>query len=286
MSVYFSLFFQQLIAGGTHIIAKATLRDVDPVTLTLLRSIATACIMVIVMLLRGLRWRIERADYLRILWLSLLGVPINQFIFFCGIRQSTASNAALLYATTPVVVLILSRFILNEPATWRKIVGVIVALVGVAFVIFEDGFQLNSSQTLGNLLLVVAVLAWSLSTIYGKPMIRKYGAFYVTSLVLVFGMILYLPLGILYGNLTSLPTLSGPDWWGILYLSIGTSILGYFFWYYPLGRIDASKVAIFSNAQPFFTTILAVIILGQDISTTFVLGGLLTISGVILVQFG
>lgn len=286
MSVYFSLVFQQLIAGGTHIVAKATLHDVDPVTLTLLRSVLTACIMVIAVLLREPQWKIERVDYVRLLWLSLLAVPINQFIFFYGISRTTASNAALLYATTPVVVLILSRIVLKEPATWRKIVGVIVALVGVVVVIFEDGFQLNSSHTHGNLLLVVAVLAWSLSTIYGKPMIRKYGAFYVTSLVLVFGMVLYLPLGILYGNLTSLSTLTAPDWWGVLYLSIGTSILGYFLWYYPLGRIDASKVAIFSNAQPFFTTILAVILLGQGISMTFVFGGLLTISGVILVQFG
>jgi len=286
MSVYLSLVFQQLIAGGTHIVAKATLHDVDPATLTLLRSIVTACIMVIVMLLKEPRWRIERVDYVRLLWLSLLAVPINQFIFFYGISRSTASNAALLYATTPVVVLILSRVILKEPATWKKIVGVIVALTGVAFVILEDGFELNSTHTYGNLLLVVAVFAWALFTIYGKPMIRKYGAFYVTSLVLMLGMILYLPLGILYGNLTSLSSLTAPDWGGVLYLSIGTSFLGYFLWYYALERIDASKVAIFSNAQPFFTTILAVILLGQGVSTTFVFGGLLTISGVILVQFG
>lgn len=286
MSVYFSLVFQQLLAGGTHIVAKATLHDIDPITLTLLRSILAACIMALFVLLKKPLLKIERVDYLRIFWLSLLAVPINQFVFLYGISQTTASNAALLYATTPVVVLILSRIILKEPATWRKIVGVIVALVGVVVVIFEDGFQLNSAHTQGNLLLVVAVLAWSLTTIYGKPMIRKYGAFYVTSLVLVAGMVLYLPLGILYGNLTLLSALSAPDWWGVLYLGIGTSILGYFFWYYPLGKIDASKVAIFSNAQPFFTTILAVILLGQDISTTFALGGLVTITGVVLVQFG
>ncbi|MGA9365687.1 MAG: EamA family transporter [Bacteroidota bacterium] len=286
MSVYFSLIFQQLIAGGTHIVAKATLHDVDPVTLTLLRSIITACIMVIVMLLKEPRWRIERVDYVRLFWLSLFAVPINQFVFFYGISRSTASNAALLYATTPVVVLILSRVILKEPATWKKIIGVAVALVGVAFVIFEDGLQLNSSHTHGNLLLVVAVFAWALTTVYGKPMIRKYGAFYVTSLVLVLGMILYLPLGILYGNLGSVSSLTAPDWGGVLYLCIGTSVLGYFLWYYALERVDASKVAIFSNAQPFFTTILAVILLGQGVSTTFVIGGLLTISGVILVQLG
>jgi drug/metabolite transporter (DMT)-like permease len=286
MSVYFSLVFQQLIAGGTHIVAKATLHDVDPVTLTLLRSIVTACIMMVVMLLKEPRWRIERVDYVRLLWLSLLAVPINQFIFFYGISRTTASNAALLYATTPVVVLVLSRLILKESLTWKKVVGVIIALIGVTSVIFEDGFEMNSSHTYGNLLLVAAVFAWSLFTIFGKSLIEKYGAFYVTSLVLILGMVLYLPIGLLFGNRISLFSLSTSDWEGLVYFSIGTSFLGYFLWYYALGRMEASKVAIFSNAQPFLTTLLAVVFLSQSVSTTFILGGLVTISGVTLAQFG
>lgn len=286
MSVYFFLIIQQLIAGGTHIVAKAILRDIDPVTLTLLRAIVSAVLMVAVFLIKERQWKIERGDYLKVIWLSLLAVPINQFLFFYGISRTTASNAALLYTTTPVVVLILSRMILKEPVTWKKVIGVVVALIGVSFVIFEDGFYLNSSHTHGNLIIVVAVFAWALFTIYGKPMIMKYGALYVTCLTLILGMVLYFPFGLLFGNGISLPSLTLFHWEGLLYLGIGTSFLGYFLWYYALGRMEASKVAIFSNAQPFFATILAVIFLGQDVSATFVVGGFITICGVVLVQLG
>jgi drug/metabolite transporter (DMT)-like permease len=286
MSVYVVLVFQQLIAAGTHIVAKTVVQDIEPVSLTFFRSIVTAALLVIALLLRRTRWRIERRDYLSLIWLSLLAVPINQFLFFDRISRTTASNAALLYATTPVVVLVLSRFILKELLTWKKVVGVIIALIGVTFIIFEDGFELNSSHTYGNLLLMVAVLAWSLFTIFGKPMIQKYGAFYVTSLVLIIGMVLYLPIGLLVGSPIPLESLSARDLEGLLYFAVGTSFLGYFLWYFALGRMEAGKVAIFSNAQPFLTTLLAVVLLSQSVSPTFVLGGVVTISGVVLVQFG
>jgi drug/metabolite transporter (DMT)-like permease len=286
LGIYLILLFQQLVAGGTHIVAKALVHDVDPVRLTFLRSILAGILTIGILAVKDCRWRIERRDIGKLLWLSLLAVPINQFLFFHGIHHSTAPNAALLYATTPVVVLILSRFILGEKVTWRKVLGVTLALLGVTSVIFEHGFYLTSDYTYGNFILIAAVLAWALYTIYGKPMITKYGALYITSLTLGIGMLLYLPIGLGFSGDLSLDSLSPADWEGIAYLVIGTSFLGYYLWYFALARIEASKVATFSNIQPFLTTILAVIFLGQSISETFVIGGLITIGGVALVQMG
>ncbi len=286
MSVYLSLVFQQLIAGGTHIVAKALVHDVEPARLTFLRSILSGILMIGILIVKDRKWRIERKDIPKLLGLSLLAVPINQFLFFHGINHSTASNAALLYATTPVLVLILSRLILGERVTWKKVLGVILALVGVSSVIFEHGFEIGSGYTYGNLVLVVAVLAWALYTIYGKPMIMKYGALYVTSLTIAIGMFIYFPIGVLFGGSLSLSSLSQADWEGLVYMVVGTSFLGYYLWYYALEKIEASKVAIFSNIQPFLTTILAVIFLSQGVSGTLVIGGIITIGGVILVQLG
>lgn len=286
MSVYLSLVFQQLIAGGTHIVAKALVHDVEPARLTFLRSILSGFLMIGILIVKDRKWRIERKDIPKLLGLSLLAVPINQFLFFHGINHSTASNAALLYATTPVLVLILSRLILGERVTWKKVLGVILALIGVSSVIFEHGFEIGSGYTYGNLVLVVAVLAWALYTIYGKPMIMKYGALYVTSLTIAIGMFIYFPIGVLFGGSLSLSSLSQADWEGLVYMVVGTSFLGYYLWYYALEKTEASKVAIFSNIQPFLTTILAVIFLSQGVSGTLVIGGIITIGGVILVQLG
>lgn len=75
-------------------------------------------------------------------------------------------------------------------------------------------------------------------------------------------------------------------WAGILYLGVGTSIFGYMLWYYALGRIEASKLAVFANGQPIVATLLALIFLDYTITSTFLFGGIVTIAGVILTQLG
>jgi drug/metabolite transporter (DMT)-like permease len=286
MGVYFFLLVQQLIAGGTHIVAKAIVGDIEPVTLTLLRSTLTAALLMAFLLLKRPHWRIERIDYLKLLWLSLLAVPVNQFLFFHGISRTTASNSALLFATTPVVVLVLSNLILREKLTWRKVLGVAVAVAGVSAVIFEHGFALDSGATYGNLVLLVSVISWAFLTIHGKPMVMKYGAPCITVFTLIIGMFLYLPVALHLGIHISLSSFSLMHWQGLLYFVVGTSIFSKLLWYLALARIDASKVAVFANIQPFVTTILAVILLGQEVTATFVVGGFVTIAGVVLVQFG
>ena len=57
-------------------------------------------------------------------------------------------------------------------------------------------------------------------------------------------------------------------------------------WYYALSRIDTAKVAVFSNGQPIVATILSVIFLDYAITGDFVIGGLMTLVGVILTQLG
>ena len=76
------------------------------------------------------------------------------------------------------------------------------------------------------------------------------------------------------------------DWLGILYLGIGTSIVGYVLWYYAIGRIDVSKVAVFANGQPVLATVLAMIFLDYTITGNFVVGGIMTLTGVIMTQLG
>jgi drug/metabolite transporter (DMT)-like permease len=72
----------------------------------------------------------------------------------------------------------------------------------------------------------------------------------------------------------------------ILYLALVTSVLSYLLWYYALGRVEAGKVALFTNLQPILTTALAVLLLGQDVTVPFLLGGAIAITGVVIAQFG
>lgn len=284
--VYAVLLFQSLIASGTHIVAKVVVEDVDAFTLTLVRSSISAVALSLILLLRGKAPSIRREDYGLVLWLSVLAIPLNQFLFLFGMHYTIPSNAALLYATTPVVVLVLSRLFLGEQLTKQRIVGIILGFAGVTIVICERGISASMDYFFGNIIIFSAVLAWALYTVYGRKMIAKYGAVESSCITLIVGTILFVPIGIIPSLRFPYCALTVSNWLEIGYLSIITSVFSYLLWYYALSRIEATRVALFSNFQPLLTTLLAVLILGQNITAAFLLGGTIAMAGVIVAQFG
>jgi drug/metabolite transporter (DMT)-like permease len=284
--VYGILVVQSFMASGTHIVAKVVVRDVDAFTLTLVRSIIAAVAMGLILLARGKWPAIRREDFRTVFALSFLAVPVNQFFFLFGLQYTIPSNAALLYATTPIIVLLFSRWFLREPLTPRKSIGVVLGFVGVVIVIFERGLSESVQYFIGNVIIFLAVLAWGLYTVHGKRLIAQYGAIEASSVTLILGTFLFVPIGILPALRFPFATLSTSNWFQILYLAIITSVFAYFLWYYALGRIEAGKVALFANLQPILTTVLAVMLLGQSITLAFIIGGIIAISGVVVAQYG
>jgi drug/metabolite transporter (DMT)-like permease len=286
LSIYIIIFIQQIIGSGTHIVTKVMVGDVDPITLTTMRSLIAAIGFLLFAYIRKINFRFDRKDYLLLVVLSIIAIYFNQFVFMFSLKFTTPANASLLYATTPTMVLILSSIFYHEKLTLKKSLGIGVALIGILLVVFDRGIDLNSKYTIGNLMLISAVISWAIYSVFGKRLILKYGALKTSAATLIIGAVLYLPLGCFsifdfdYSKLTTM------DFGGILYLGLGTSIFGYSLWYYAIGKIDTSKVAIFSNLQPVLTTVFSVILLGQTITPIFVVGGLIAIIGVILTQFG
>ena len=183
-----------------------------------------------IFIIKEKRIKILKEDYGKMLWLSFVVIPMNQFLFLYAIKFTSAANAALLYGTTPVLVLVFSHFMLGEKLTKQKIAGVLLAFCGVVMIIFERGISFSSEYTYGNVIMFIAVIGWSLYTIQGKPMVVKYGAFHVASLSMIGGMVLFLPLGIYGVSRFDLSTLTVTHWEGILYLGLGTSVVSPIFY--------------------------------------------------------
>ena len=284
--VFFVLLLQSLISSGTHIIAKAVVKDIDPFTLTMLRSAIATVILAAVMLVRKQPLAIEPRHFRSMLTLSIVAIPVNQFLFLTAMRYTTPSNAALLYSMTPVIVLLIVSFSRKERLSKTKAAGILIAFGGALSIIFEHGIDFHSEYTFGNILLALAVISWAWYTVAGRPMVLRYGAFPTIAMTIMLGTVVYTPIGITQTLRFNYAAISWAHWGGVLYLSVGTSVVSYYLWYFALGRTEASKVAIFTYLQPVLTTLLAVILLGQSISATFVIGGLIAVAGVVLAQFG
>jgi drug/metabolite transporter (DMT)-like permease len=283
-NVYSLLLVQQLIAGGTHIVAKAVVADIDAATLTFLRTLIASAGLYLIARLRSGPLKIERRDWLQLAFLGFVGVALNQYLYLYGMKFSTAANGALLYAATPIFVLVFSSLVLKEKMTPKKTFGIILAFFGITIVIFERGVDFSSGYAYGNLLILIAVIGWTMFTVFGKTMLVKYGSLRTTSAMMICGALMIAPFGMTSMADFHFADATAMDWGGVLYLSLGTSILGYLLWYHALSRIEASKVAVFTNIQPVFATILSLIFLNYSITPAFVTGSIITIGAIYITQ--
>jgi drug/metabolite transporter (DMT)-like permease len=288
--VYFSLILQQLIGSTTHLVAQDASQLVSPSLLLILRAGGASLLFLPVLWATEKRLnffsRIERADYGRVFLIGMLNVPINQFLYLHGVKYTTPANSALLYALTPAMVYLLLLVARRERLDSIKLSGIVIALAGCALIMFERGATLQSDHTVGNILIFIAVIAWALFTMLGRPLVLKYGPVYITALNMIVGTLIYIPVGLIMSDVSQVVDISGISWLRVAYLASIASVLNYILWYSALAKLETTKVAVFQNLQPILTTIIALILARVVMTAKLGIGGTMALAGVLIVQIG
>lgn len=286
---YLLLVIQQLIASSTHLVAKSVTSIMHPAGVVLLRGAFTVTFYGMYYVLRRKALpKVQRADWLLLLVLGIINLPINQLCFIWGIKYTTAPNAALAYALTPVFVVVFQALHKRAWPVRKHLVGIGIAILGTAIVL-SDGVSLDATHTLGNVMVLLASASWGLYTILGRRLVHTYGALYATALTFFVGFAFYVPVWLLlpvHDTLTPLadPSVRSSVWTQLFYLGVVTSGVGYGLWYFALLRLESHRVAVFNNLQPIITTILAFLVLGTVPSLLFFIGGCVALVGVVVTQ--
>jgi drug/metabolite transporter (DMT)-like permease len=289
--VYGALLAHTLVSAGTYLFAKRALQEIPALPLGLIRfSGASLMLALLLFRLRPPGQRLPpRAIWRKLLLLSFVAVPLNQGFFLYGLHLSTAAHAALLYTLTPLFVLLLAHALIGEFPGWRTALGTALALLGTVFVLLQRGLDLSRGPLFGDLLLLVAVIAWAVYTAEGREIVAQAGTLPTIAWTLIGGTLLYLPIGIgsllVPGNPGRVLHASREAWWGVSYLIVVTSVIAYLFWYWALKHLAAARVAIFTNLQPLATAFLAHVFLGEQVTLAFLAGAVVVIGGVLLAQW-
>lgn len=284
--VYIILIFEQVIASGTFLAAKWALVEFPPLTLAFLRFLIASGGLYIIHRFWPGRRPVDRADWRMFVLLGFLAVVVNQGFFLYGLKFTTPTHAALLYGATPVLVFLFAVPLIGEKPTLLKKVGVPVTFLGVATVIVHAGMEWSLKALFGDLLILLAVVAWALYTVLGKRLVPKYGAIHLTAISIMIGTVLFAPIGLVTFTRFDPDMITMRGWGSLAYIAIGTSVIAYSIWFWALGRLDATKVSVFNNLQPIFTAIMSYFLLGETIGPRLIVGGILVIVGVILTERG
>jgi drug/metabolite transporter (DMT)-like permease len=285
MAVHLVMLLHSVISAGTYLAAKRVLGELSAWEVALARFVLASLCYTALMWRRPVR--IPRRDLLGLAALGVVAIPLNQGFFLAGLAHTTPGHAALLYALTPIFVFLLARWRLGEPATLPKLVCIGLAFAGVVVVLLTSGSRLGAEGTLhGDLLVLLAVVAWAIFAVAGKRYAERYGALVSTGVAVVFGTLVYLPFGVALSSAAAFERLSPVGWGSLAYLVVITSVISYLLYYWALRRAEASRVAVWSNLQPVLTAPLAWVLLGDPMGAGLLAGGAMVLSGVLLTQRG
>jgi drug/metabolite transporter (DMT)-like permease len=204
-----------------------------------------------------------------------------------ALTLTTAVKTGWLIGLTPVWSALLSAWVLRERFGPVKVGGLVLGFLGAALVVTGGrlgGGLLALPQTRGDLLILASTLNWAVYTVLGHPVLKRLGPTLATTGALLLGWLMLLPFFVYVEGWREYARLTGVGWAAVLFLGIACSGLGYLFWYGALERIEASRVAAFLYLEPLVTLATAVAALGEGVSVTTVVGGMLVLMGVALVQ--
>jgi drug/metabolite transporter (DMT)-like permease len=282
--LFWALMAQAVVSAGTYIVAKGALREIAPLTFGFYRFGLASLIFGAILVVRQRFLPFTKSEWKLILLLSILAIPINQGFFLVGLSLTPPTHPALLYATGPVWVYILSVWRKEETFTHKKTLGITIALIGVLAFFLEKGITLALNDLLGDFLILIAVWAWAAYTVLGRELAQSRGAMTVTAAALILGTIIYLPLGLYVAARFNYANVTWIGWGGVLYTAIMTSVILYTLWYWIIKHMEPSRAAVFANLQPVITAIMAYFIIGERLSAGSVLSGIVIIVGVYITQ--
>jgi drug/metabolite transporter (DMT)-like permease len=229
----------------------------------------------------------EGKDILAFVGLSFVGVTFFFIAQYVGIELADASVAAILVCLlSPILIALFSVRIFNEALKKKQFLGLAVAGIGTLLVITGGTMDLRSSNPtflFGSLILLLTPILWASYTLGGKRLIEKYSPFLVVAYVSIIGGLFLVPFSLAENSLQGILTLSLQAWGAVLYLAVTCSFVGYFIWFYVMGRVKAAVASSFLFAEPLVTVLFASAFIGENITPVILAGGLLIFTGVLLI---
>jgi drug/metabolite transporter (DMT)-like permease len=266
-----------LIWGPTFIVTKNLLGQAGPMTILFLRFLVALCILIPLSWREGFRFRMIFKP--AFLYSGLFGVLISFGLQNLALQYTSAGTGALLDASMPVMTLILSVIFLKEKLMLKRILGVSLSVLGVVVLTLPNATSGGAFVVLGNVLLLVSILGWSINTIIVKNLVKGYSSMVTTTGGFLAGWLMLIPFSLGEVVQSGLPHLTGMSWLAILYLGVLASALSFLMWNFGLKLVDASVAAPYSNLIPV-VGLTAAVIGGEPASWLQLVGGAMAILGV------
>lgn len=281
-----AMLYMTMIAGLNFVVLRDAVSNFSPLTFNALRLALGAAVMLPFLLYRLPKMRFDKHD-LRVLIVStIIAIPIIQVLMVGSLTFTTSSNVSLMLATGPAWTVLLMT--LNGSATLRRnlLLGLLVMIGGAALVIMSNssGVAFSRDDLIGcGMMLAGAVIgAWYI--VYTKPMVDRAKAIDMALLkhqLITVGVIIIASPELIHVTPADIPAEILPN---MLFAGVVASISGTMTTTFAQKKIGPARMKTYDNIIPGSTALFGFLLLGEPITPLLVLGGALTLYGVLMVR--
>lgn len=254
--------------GAAIVATRYVAADISPASLAFLRYvIGVACLVPVVAL--APRARFARADILPIAALGIGQFGILIALLNYGLRTVPAGRGALIFASFPLITLVVAALLGHEQVTVRKITGILATMLGVALALGDK--ILGMGSLLGELTILASAAVGAVCSVLYRPYLARYPTLPVSAFAMAAAAAALLIPAALDDLFVTPQQLGAKAWAAIVFIGLSSGTF-YVLWLWALKNIAASRVTVFLALSPITAIVLGVTLLGEPVTAGMIAG--------------
>ncbi|WP_099191914.1 DMT family transporter [Tepidibacter mesophilus] len=280
---YLAVILSNIIVGLSFLFTKKAVTITDPITTLFLRFFISFIVITLTIVFKIVNVNLKDKNIKKLVFMSIF-FPSGFFLFQSfGLKYASSSEAGIISALTPAIILIFSIIFLKEKTNIKQALSIILSILGVIYIFSMKGMSLNLNNLLGIVLIFISCICFSTFSILSRKFSQEFTPVEICFFMQLFGFIVFLIMfisnGSSFNNAVSLfknISFIGP----ILYLSILSTLVSAILNNYSLSKIEASKVGVFFNISTIVSISAGALILNEKIFYYHIIGCVLIIIGI------
>ena len=282
---YALIFIAPALWSVNYLVGRSAVNTVAP------HALAFGRWLIAFLLLAALSWReiaahpiAIRRGWKQFLVLGALGMWICGAFVYVGARTTVATNIALIYSTSPVMIALMSRFVLKERMGALQLSGVVLAFAGVLHIVLKGQWRdLAGVQfSIGDAWILAATLSWTAYSLLLKAWPSSLGPAARLTLIMGGGLVVLAPLTLVEA-LWFMPTqVSWTSFGYILAVALFPGLSAYLAYSYMQRELGAARVGVVLYLGPIYAAASAWPVLGEPVRNFHWLGAALILPGIYL----
>jgi len=272
-----------LIWSVNAVVSKLSATAIDPAAISFYRWLLALIVLTPFVLPGVIRnWREVRANGWKLLILGLLGMVLYQSLAYYAAHSVSALFMGIIVSLIPLLTILISIVLLRIAPTVGVAIGRVLSFGGLIWLVSagHPGELLQHGIGKGELMMFAAAASYALYGVLTKRWMIALPNWQALYVQILFGVVLLLP-NFLMAQDVGLNSQNIPL---VLFAGIPASIIAPFLWIQGVMRLGANTASIFMNLSPVFTAVIAVLFLHEQLHSYHLIGGGVTLLGVILSQ--